>query len=115
MNPEARLKTPIATPTPDVTAVLELLGRIGLLTAGQSHPGTAPPDRAALLELLGRADPLDVNQRYTIPQAAKYLKISRAYVYRLIEKGEIKTLVDGRRRFISGSEIAKRSALPSAQ
>ena len=56
--------------------------------------------------------PLDERQRYTIPESASYLRVCRAYVYRLIQRGELLSITDGARRFIPGSEIARRSRLP---
>ncbi|MGB7216519.1 MAG: helix-turn-helix domain-containing protein [Gammaproteobacteria bacterium] len=53
---------------------------------------------------------LDPRQRYTIDEAARYLRVSRAYLYRLISSGEIRTIVDGRRRYVPGSAIAARCA-----
>lgn len=53
--------------------------------------------------------PLDLNQRYTIPEAAQYLRISRAYLYQLIQAGEVQTVKDGRRIYVPGSVIAERS------
>lgn len=56
--------------------------------------------------------PLDPRQRYTLPEAAVYLRCCRDYVYRLIRAGELRTITDGRRRYIPGSEIIRRSTLP---
>jgi excisionase family DNA binding protein len=53
--------------------------------------------------------PLDLNQRYTIPEAALYLRVSRAYLYRLIRAKQVRTIADGRRTFVPGAEIAARS------
>lgn len=53
--------------------------------------------------------PLDLLQRYTIPETCEYLRCSRARVYTLIRDGSLKTIKDGRRRYVTGSEIAKRS------
>lgn len=56
--------------------------------------------------------PLDERQRYTIPETAAYLRVCRAYVYRLIARDELRSVIDGRRRYVPGSEIIRRSALP---
>lgn len=56
--------------------------------------------------------PLDERQRYSIDEACGYLRISRDYLYDLIREGAIQTIRDGRRQFIPGTVIAKRSALP---
>lgn len=53
--------------------------------------------------------PLDEQQRYTIPEAAKYLRVSRATIYNDIAAGLLATIKDRKRRFVPGSEIARRS------
>ena len=58
---------------------------------------------------LAALPPLDIQQRYGIGEAAAYLRISRARLYEHIASGEIRTLMDGRRRFVPGSEIVARS------
>ena len=57
--------------------------------------------------------PLDPAQRYTIPEATRYLRTSHQTIYNLINAGELATIKEGRRRFVPGSEIVKRSSLPS--
>ena len=52
--------------------------------------------------------PLDELQRYTIVEAADYLRVSRAYLYKLIKLGTLPTIEDGRHRFVPGSAIAAR-------
>jgi excisionase family DNA binding protein len=56
--------------------------------------------------------PLDPRQRYSITEACGYLRISRDYLYSLIREGEVRTIRDGKRQFVPGSVIARRSALP---
>jgi len=51
--------------------------------------------------------PIDQNQRYTIPEAAEYLRCSQAYVYQKIASGKVQTLKDGRRTYIHGSELIR--------
>jgi len=58
--------------------------------------------------------PIDVQQRYTVPEAAAYLRVCRAYVYTLMQRGDLRSITDGARRYIPGSEIVRRSALPAA-
>lgn len=53
--------------------------------------------------------PLDVAQRYTIPEAGRYLRTSHVTLYKLIDAGELGTIKEGRRRYVPGSEIARRS------
>jgi excisionase family DNA binding protein len=55
--------------------------------------------------------PIDSNQRYSTDEAAAYLRISRARLYEHISSGHIRTFMDGRRRFVPGSEIVRRSSL----
>lgn len=55
--------------------------------------------------------PLDANQRYTIDEAAAYLRISRVHVYSKVNSGELHILKDGRRSYIHGSEIIAASRL----
>lgn len=55
--------------------------------------------------------PIDANQRYTIPETALYLRVSRAYVYRLIDRDEIQSILDGARRYVPGVEIIRKSTV----
>jgi excisionase family DNA binding protein len=57
--------------------------------------------------------PLDPIQRYTVPEAAAYLRICVALVNRRIKDGSIASIKDGKRRYIPGAEIARLSALPA--
>jgi hypothetical protein len=56
--------------------------------------------------------PLDLAQRYTIPEALAYLRISRSRFYQNVEVGAIKTVKDGTRCFVPGAEIARLSRPP---
>ena len=56
--------------------------------------------------------PLDLAQRYTIEEGIAYLRSSRRTLFEDIRNGRIQTIKEGRRRFIPGSEIARRSRLP---
>jgi len=58
--------------------------------------------------------PLDAQQRYTIAEAQTYLRCSRAHVYNLISSGELRPLKEGRRIYVPGGEIIRRSTLQSA-
>lgn len=53
--------------------------------------------------------PLDVQQRYTIEEAAAYLRQSRAKTYSDIREGRLTIIKDGSRTYVPGSEIAARS------
>ena len=77
--------------------------------ANRSAPGLQA-DREILAKPLL---PLDANQRYTIPESAQYLRVSRAYVYQLLARGELLSITDGKRRYIPGSQIIRRSTLPA--
>lgn len=57
--------------------------------------------------------PLDAQQRYSVPEAMAYLRISRQKIYRDINAGKIKTIKDGRRRYVPGSEIIRVSSINS--
>lgn len=54
--------------------------------------------------------PLDPLQRYTIPEAAAYLRQSRSKTYEDIASGRLETIKDGRRRYVTGRGIVARSA-----
>jgi excisionase family DNA binding protein len=58
---------------------------------------------------------LDVHQRYTVEESLRYLRTSRATLYKQISDGTIKTLTQGRRRYLPGSELARMSSVPSAE
>jgi excisionase family DNA binding protein len=53
--------------------------------------------------------PIDPQQRYSTDEAAAYLRISRARLYEHIASGYVRTFMDGRRRFVPGTEIVTRS------
>ena len=54
--------------------------------------------------------PLDLLQRYTVPEASAYLRQSRAKTYTDIAAGVIPIIKDGRRTYVSGNAIAARSS-----
>ncbi len=54
---------------------------------------------------------IDVHQRYSLPEACALLRLSRAYVYKEIRAGRLHTIKDGRRSFVHGSEIVRRSSV----
>jgi len=53
--------------------------------------------------------PLDQAQRYTIDEAIAYLRSSRKTLYNDIAAGLLATIKEGKRRYVPGSEIARRS------
>lgn len=53
--------------------------------------------------------PLDLSQRYTLDEAALYLRISMAQLYVDLAARKVEAFKDGRRTFISGRAIAARS------
>lgn len=57
--------------------------------------------------------PLDSAQRYSIEEAIVYLRSSRKTIYDDIRLGRLATILEGRRRYVPGAEIARRSRLPS--
>lgn len=58
---------------------------------------------------------LDVLQRYSLEETARFLRISEALLYIRIKSGWIKTFKDGARRYCYGAEIARVSAPPADQ
>ena len=58
--------------------------------------------------------PLDPNQRYAVEEAAAYLRQSRAKTYVDIRKGVLEVIKDGRRTYVPGRAIAKRSGAEAA-
>jgi hypothetical protein len=56
---------------------------------------------------------LDPAQRYSIEETIAYLRSSRKTVFDDIREGRLATIREGKRRFVPGSEIARRSRLPS--
>ena len=58
--------------------------------------------------------PLDPAQRYTLEEAARYLRISETTLFRDMQAGVINTIKDRSRRFVPGSEIIRRSSLSAA-
>ena len=59
--------------------------------------------------------PLDRLQRYTLNEAADYLRVSRAYLYKLINLGTLPTIKDGSHRFVPGSAIADRCSVAESE
>jgi excisionase family DNA binding protein len=53
--------------------------------------------------------PLDPLQRYRPEEAAAYLRVSRWSVFQDIREGRLASIKEGRRRFIPGSELVRRS------
>jgi excisionase family DNA binding protein len=56
---------------------------------------------------------LDERQRYDVDEAARLLRLSRAQIYVDMREGNLRFIKDGRRSFIPGSEIIRRSRLPT--
>ena len=55
--------------------------------------------------------PLDPAQRYSIDEAIAYLRSSRKTIFADIKAGNLTTIREGKRRFVPGSEIARRSRI----
>jgi hypothetical protein len=53
---------------------------------------------------------LDLRQRYTVPEAALYLRQSVAKLYEDISAGRLSVMKAGARTYVHGSEIARVSA-----
>lgn len=58
--------------------------------------------------------PLDILQRYTLAEAAEYLRQSRSKTYLDIQNGKLDVIRDGRRRYVPGRSIAARSSPESS-
>jgi len=58
--------------------------------------------------------PLDQAQRYSIEETILYLRSSRKTVFDDIRHGRLVTIKEGKRRFVPGSEIARRSRVTQA-
>lgn len=56
--------------------------------------------------------PLDPHQRYSIEEAIAYLRSSRKTLFDDIKQGRLATIKEGKRRFVPGSEIVRRSQAP---
>ena len=48
-------------------------------------------------------------RRYDVDMACDFLGVSRATLYKRVKAGEIRTIKDGSRRFVPGTEIARLS------
>jgi excisionase family DNA binding protein len=57
--------------------------------------------------------PIDASQRYSPEEAADYLRTSRWSVFKDLREGRLRAIREGRRTFIPGSEIIRRSTLPT--
>lgn len=68
-------------------------------------------ERNATLEAV-MLPPLDAQRRYTIKVACGYLGLSHTTIYKKIKIGQLRTIMDGTRRFVPGSEIVRLSRLP---
>ena|ERR1700733_6980563 len=69
---------------------------------------------------LTRLPTLDVQQRYTVPEALAYLRTSRKTFYTLITQGRLSVIKEGNgkrkrkgRTYVPGSEIARLSRVPA--
>lgn len=57
---------------------------------------------------------IDPNMRYDLPESAATLRVGIAQVFRELKSGKLKGFKDGRRRYISGEELIRRSRPESA-
>ena len=58
--------------------------------------------------------PLDERQRYSITEAAAYLRQARSTTYSLIQAGLLRVIRERGRTYVPGSEIARRSTVPTS-
>lgn len=56
--------------------------------------------------------PLDPSQRYSIDEAAEYLRTSRVQIYKKVAAGRLRLIKDGRRSYISGADLIAPSRSP---
>lgn len=56
---------------------------------------------------------VDANQRYSIYESCATLRVCRAQIYRDIRNGMLRTIREGKRQFVPGSELIRRSTLPA--
>lgn len=66
-----------------------------------------------LLQVQQQLAPLDLNQRYSVPEAIAYLRTSRRTLYQMINRGDLTPIKQGRRTFIAGVQIARLSQVPA--
>jgi hypothetical protein len=59
------------------------------------------------------ANPVDVNQRYSIPETCGYLDISHMTLHAKVKAGQIAVIRENSRVLIPGSEIARLSQPPA--
>ncbi len=67
------------------------------------------PRRRSTSAKVSRLPPLDIQQRYTIPETCAYLRISRSRFYTKLKANEIAIIKDGGRVLVAGAEIAAQS------
>jgi hypothetical protein len=70
----------------------------------QENPSPSPQQKPKPLP------PFDAQLRYTVDEAAAYLKTSRMTVYKLLHSGELEGIKENSRTFISGRSIASKCA-----
>jgi hypothetical protein len=68
------------------------------------------PQRAAL-KRVPRPLLIDPNQRYTLAETHAALGHSHVKTFQEIKQGRLQTIKDGRRRYVLGSELIRRSRL----
>ncbi len=56
--------------------------------------------------------PLDPNQRYSIDEALAYLRMGRRRGFDDIKSGKLVTFTEGKRRYVHGRELMRRSRPP---
>jgi hypothetical protein len=54
---------------------------------------------------------IDPNQRYTLAETHAVLRHSHVKTFQEIKRGTLQTIKDGRRRYVLGSELIRRSRL----
>lgn len=83
----------------------------------KSRKKRSPSRPAAKAATFAQLALLDVQQRYTVPEALAYLRTSRKSLYVLIAQGRLLPIKEGSgrgRTYIPGAEIARLSRVPTS-
>lgn len=71
----------------------------------------SPMTPRAPLKRVPRPAIIDPNQRYTMAEVHAALGQSHSKTFQDIKRGRLKTIQDGRRRYVLGSELIRRARL----
>jgi len=54
--------------------------------------------------------PIDAGQRYKVDEAARYLRVGRATIYKKFHDGTLRRIVDGGRVFVPGADLIRHAS-----